>query len=114
KRDQKARTESQGEISAEDRKAQMAALDGNDATANNPKAEPQPEPEPYSALFDRLAEFRSTIWLFCNDASNWPPMPKNTAKRRDDAIHRLMSAFGDLQKVAIYVARYVPRGRIAE
>jgi hypothetical protein len=31
-------------------------------------------------------------------------MPKNTAKRRDDAISRLMSAFGDLENVAIYAA----------
>jgi len=105
KPEQKLRIESQGIISVDDRKAQMAAFDSNDATANNPKAEPQPEPESYSALVDRLAEFRSTIWLFCNDASNWPPMPKNTAKRRDDAISRLMSAFGDLENVAIYAAR---------
>jgi hypothetical protein len=105
KPEQKPRIESQGIISVDDRKAQMAALDGDDAMANNPKAEPQPEPEPYSALVDRLAEFRSTIWLFCNDASNWPAMPKNTAERRDDAISRLMSAFGDLENVAIYAAR---------
>jgi len=107
KPEQKPQIESQGIISLDDRKAQMAALDGDDATANNPKAEPQPQPEleSYSALVDRLAEFRSTIWLFCNDASNWPPMPKNTAKRRDDAISRLMSAFGDLENVAIYAAR---------
>jgi hypothetical protein len=103
KLEQKPRIESQGIISVDDRKAQIAALDGNDATANNPKAEP--EPEPYSALVVRLAEFRSTIWLFCNDASNWPPMPKNTAKRRDDAISRLMSAFRDLENVAICAAR---------
>jgi ParB-like chromosome segregation protein Spo0J len=105
KPEQKPRIESQGIISVDDRKAEMAALDGDDATANNPNAEPQPEQESYSDLVDRLTEFRSTIWLFCNDASNWPPMSKNTAKRRDDAISRLMSAFGDLKNVAIYGAR---------
>jgi hypothetical protein len=106
KPEQKPRIKSQGIIRLDDREAQMAALDGDDATATNPKAEPQPEQESksYSALVDRLVEFRSTIWLFCNDASNWPPMPKNTAKRRDDTISRLMSAFGDLESVAIYAA----------
>jgi hypothetical protein len=48
KRDKKARTESQGEISAEDRKAQMAALD--------------PDPEPVQPDSDAADDWRRAIY----------------------------------------------------